>query len=93
MREKPAPSDERVQVRELLQLLEALRCIDSTVFIEVGADTFEDFPGRAEVVSDDSGSPDFRSKQVLSISKDRRRPGSGVHVVLWAKAHRHLRVA
>jgi hypothetical protein len=90
---RPPPSDERAQIRELLQLLKAVRCIDSTVFVEVAADTFEDFCGTAEVVCDDSGSPDFRAKHVLSVSKPSRHPGSGVDVVLWTEARRHLRVA
>jgi hypothetical protein len=89
---RPAARDEPARIRELLSLLETLRCVDSTVFIDVAADTFESFSGPSHIVRDDKGQPEFRSKRVLSV-RNPGLPGSRVDVVLWTESRRHLRVA
>jgi hypothetical protein len=84
-------SEERACIAELLRALCRVRCIDSTLYIEVDEETFESFSGHTQVVADEREC--FRSKRVLGIPSDKGLPGGGVEVVLWTKPQRRLRVA
>jgi hypothetical protein len=89
---KPPPPDEQGRVAELLRLLASLRCLDSSVYVQVDDETFEHFLGRAHVISGDDGTG-FRSKRVLRIPNTSGAPGSSVEVVLWTAPQRRLQVA
>jgi hypothetical protein len=86
------PPDEQGRVTELLRLLTSLRCIDSTLYIQVDDKTFESFQCPAQVIADDEATS-FRSKRVLGVPSRPGSPGSGVEVVLWTAPQRRLQVA
>jgi hypothetical protein len=89
----PLVADERYRVAELVRLLATVRCIDSNVYIQVSSETFESFPGRAQVIADNESVTSFRSKHVHGDAGSPESAGCGLEVVLWTEPKRRLRVA
>jgi hypothetical protein len=85
---------DRDRIAQLLNLLRDLSCVDSTLFIQVDAETLASFGGSVHEVRDEDGE-DFDAKCVLDLQGDPSSPGTGVTATLWAPParRRHLEVA